>query len=156
MATMLQAPREPSRCGTERWTRRSGLSRAIKRQHSTFGNFQQRSLQVQVPSTEIEAAYGLAGLLIVIAIGLGLLAIAVWRRPSRTIAAPAAWGQLRFGFPIYALIFLAFDMEMIFMYPWAVVFADLGIAAFIDMMVFIALLSAGIAYAWGMGGLEWE
>ncbi len=66
------------------------------------------------------------------------------------------WTQFRFGFPIYALIFLAFDMEMIFMYPWAVIFADLGITAFIDMMVFIALLSAGIAYAWGMGGLEWE
>ena len=47
-------------------------------------------------------------------------------------------------------------MEMIFMYPWAVVFAELGLIAFLDMLVFIALLAAGIAYAWGMGGLEWE
>lgn len=111
---------------------------------------------MQSPATEFEAAYGLVGLVAVIAAGLGLLAMAVWRTPVRPIAQPPAWAQFRFGFPIYALIFLAFDMEMIFMYPWAVVFADLGVAAFLDMMVFIALLSAGIAYAWGMGGLEWE
>ncbi len=101
--------------------------------------------------------YGLSGLLVLIAGGLGLLAFAaVWRAPPRTIEAPAAWAQFRFGYPAYALIFLAFDMEMIFMYPWAVVFAGLGVTAFVDMMIFIALLSAGIAYAWGMGGLEWE
>jgi NAD(P)H-quinone oxidoreductase subunit 3 len=104
----------------------------------------------------IPSDYDLPAILIVIAAGLGLLALALWRRPPRVMEAPAAWAQYRFGFPIYALIFLAFDMEMIFMYPWAVVFADLGITAFVDMMVFIALLSAGIAYAWGMGGLEWE
>jgi NADH:ubiquinone oxidoreductase subunit 3 (subunit A) len=108
------------------------------------------------PTTELEAAYGLSGLVAVIAAGLGLLAMGVWRMPARPISQPPAWAQFRFGFPIYTLIFLAFDMEMIFMYPWAVVFADLGVAAFLDMMVFIALLSAGIAYAWGMGGLEWE
>ena len=111
---------------------------------------------VQTPANGIEAAYSLVGLLVVLGIGLALLTAAVWRRPARSIKAPSAWAQFRFGFPIYALIFLAFDMEMIFMYPWAVVFADLGIIAFADMMVFIALLSAGIAYAWGMGGLEWE
>lgn len=54
------------------------------------------------------------------------------------------------------LLFLAFDMEMIFMYPWAVVFGELGVVAFLDMLVFIGLLSAAIAYAWGMGGLAWE
>ena len=111
---------------------------------------------MQATATEIEAEYSLVGLMIVIATGLALLAIAVWRKPADIIEVPPAWAQFRFGFPIYALIFLAFDMEMIFMYPWGVVFADLGLPAFIDMMVFIALLSAGIAYAWGMGGLEWE
>jgi NADH-quinone oxidoreductase subunit A len=111
---------------------------------------------MQAPSTEVRVAYSLIGLLVVIAIGLTLLAMAFWHRPSRVLSAPPAWAQSRFGFPIYALIFLAFDMEMIFMYPWAVVFADLGLTAFVDMMIFIALLSAGIAYAWGMGGLEWE
>jgi NAD(P)H-quinone oxidoreductase subunit 3 len=101
------------------------------------------------------SAFAIPGLVLVIMVGLALLAIALWRVPSRPIAAPAAWAQLRFGFPIYALIFIAFDMEMIFMYPWAVVFADIGFIAFADMLVFIALLAAGIAYAWGQGTLEW-
>ncbi|MEO8713530.1 MAG: NADH-quinone oxidoreductase subunit A [Acetobacteraceae bacterium] len=100
--------------------------------------------------------YAPVALLVVLAAGIGLLALAVRAAPVRTIAAPSAWAQFRFGYPIYALIFLAFDMEMIFMYPWAVVFARIGFDAFLDMLVFIAILSAGIAYAWGMGGLEWE
>ena len=75
---------------------------------------------------------------------------------AHPLSVPAAWKQYRFGFATYSLIFLAFDMEMIFMYPWAVVFAGIGVKAFGDMLVFICLLSAGIAYAWGLGGLEWE
>lgn len=105
----------------------------------------------------IENQYGLVGLVLVMTLGLSFLAAAAfWRNPRLTIDVPRAWNQRRFGFVVYALIFLAFDMEMIFMYPWAVVFADIGIVAFLDMLVFIVLLSAGIAYAWGMGGLEWE
>ncbi|HJS87102.1 MAG TPA: NADH-quinone oxidoreductase subunit A [Acetobacteraceae bacterium] len=100
--------------------------------------------------------YAPVALVAVLAVGLGLLALALRAGPVRRIEAPSAWAQFRFGYPIYALIFLAFDMEMIFMYPWAVVFAAIGLTAFIDMLVFIAILSAGIAYAWGMGGLEWE
>lgn len=103
------------------------------------------------------SSYGIAGLVVLIAAGLALLAAAWLRKPKPAAPpAPAAWAQFRFGYPVYALIFLAFDMEMIFMYPWAVVFADIGLSAFFDMLVFIALLSAGIAYAWRMGGLEWE
>ena len=105
------------------------------------------------------SAYGIAGLTVLVAAGLGVLAFAVsasrWQ-PRPGPSSPAAWAQRHFGFPVIALIFLAFDMEMIFMYPWAVVFADLGITAFLDMLVFIALLSSGVLYAWAMGGLEWE
>ncbi len=99
------------------------------------------------------AAVGLVGLFVV---GVALLAAAFWQRKAREIKSPSSWKQYRFGFATYALIFLAFDMEMIFMYPWAVVFAQTGTKAFLDMLVFIGLLLAGIAYAWGMGGLEWE
>ncbi len=88
--------------------------------------------------------------------GGGLLAAALLSTSVETLERADAWKTYRFGFVVYALIFLAFDMEMIFMYPWAVVFAGLGVKAFLDMLVFIALLSAGIAYAWTMGGLEWE
>lgn len=103
------------------------------------------------------ADYGFVGLVLLVALGLALLAAAAFARvPRRCLATPPAWAQFRFGYLVYALIFLSFDMEMIFMYPWGVVFRDLGVAAFLDMLVFIALLSAGIAYAWGMGGLRWE
>ncbi|MBN9560549.1 MAG: NADH-quinone oxidoreductase subunit A [Alphaproteobacteria bacterium] len=105
----------------------------------------------------ILTAYGMIALVLVMAAGLSLCAAAAFIRVSRRdIRSPPAWSQFRFGYGVYALIFLSFDMEMIFMYPWAVVFADLGVSAFLDMLVFIALLSAGIAYAWGMGGLRWE
>ncbi len=99
------------------------------------------------------AAVGLAALLM---LGLALLLVAVWRPKVKKLELPAAWKQYRFGYPTFALIFLAFDMEMIFMYPWAVVFRGIGLEAFFDMLVFIAILLAGLAYAWRMGGLEWE
>jgi NADH-quinone oxidoreductase subunit A len=99
------------------------------------------------------AIVALAGLA---ALGFALLGAALWRPAGQVLEAPDSWKQYRFGFATYALIFLAFDMEMIFMYPWAVVFARIGVKAFLDMLVFIALLGGGIAYAWGMGGLKWE
>lgn len=113
-----------------------------------------------MPNTRISPVlsdYGFVALVLVMTFGLALMAAGIFTRaPSRSISIPPVWSQFRFGYAIYALIFLAFDMEMIFMYPWAVVFADIGLSAFFDMLVFIALLAAGIAYAWGMGGLAWE
>lgn len=99
------------------------------------------------------AVVGLVGLA---CLGATLLLAAVVRPRTETIEAPDAWKNYRFGFATFTLIFVAFDMEMIFMYPWAVVFAKTGLKAFLDMLVFIGLLSAGIAYAWTMGGLKWE
>ena len=99
------------------------------------------------------AIVSLAGLF---ALSTALLCAAVFRPEPVDVQVPGAWKKYRFGFAVYALIFVAFDMEMIFMYPWAVVFAKTGVKAFLDMFVFIGLLSAGVAYAWGMGGLRWE
>ncbi|MBP2371248.1 NADH:ubiquinone oxidoreductase subunit 3 (subunit A) [Pseudonocardia parietis] len=53
------------------------------------------------------------------------------------------------------MIFLAFDMEMIFMYPWAVVVATMGTAAVVEMFLFLAILLAGVVYAWREGALRW-
>ncbi|GAB3230961.1 NADH-quinone oxidoreductase subunit A [Glycomyces halotolerans] len=53
------------------------------------------------------------------------------------------------------LLFLAFDMEMVFMYPWAVVVADIGAAAVVEMFAFLALLLVGVLYVWREGGLRW-
>ena len=57
-------------------------------------------------------------------------------------------------YPI-ALVFLAFDVEMLFMYPWAVIVAERGAEAIIEMFVFLALLVAGVVWAWREGAFRW-
>lgn len=56
---------------------------------------------------------------------------------------------------IFALLFVVFDVEAVFLYPWAMVFRSLGMTGFIEMMIFIAVLLLGLIYAWGKGALEW-
>ena len=69
-------------------------------------------------------------------------------------------GDTRERFPIkfyiIAMIFIIFDIEGVFMIPWAVVFKRLGMFGFIEMAVFIAILLIGLAYVWKKGALEWE
>lgn len=66
-----------------------------------------------------------------------------------------AWSRYHVRYYSMALLFLAFDMEMVFMYPWAVVFAREGMIAFVEMLMFIVILVLGILYAWREGALEW-
>ena len=66
------------------------------------------------------------------------------------------WIQFRIQYYIYALIFVIFDVETIFIYPWAVSFKQLGLFAFIEMILFIAILSVGLVYAWRKKVLRWE
>lgn len=66
------------------------------------------------------------------------------------------WIQFRVQYYIYALIFVIFDVETVFIYPWAVAFKDLGLLAFVEMILFIAILSVGLVYAWRKKFLEWE
>jgi len=65
------------------------------------------------------------------------------------------WIQFRVQYYLYALLFVIFDIETIFVYPWAVAFNRLGFFAFIEMVVFLAILAGGWAYAWKKGVLEW-
>ena len=58
-------------------------------------------------------------------------------------------------FYVIALIFLIFDVEIVFLFPWAVVFRKIGVLAFVEMLVFIAILLVGLAYVWAKGDLEW-
>lgn len=53
------------------------------------------------------------------------------------------------------MVFLAFDMEMVFMYPWAVVVASIGTKAVVEMFAFLAILMVGVVYAWREGALRW-
>jgi NADH-quinone oxidoreductase subunit A len=55
-----------------------------------------------------------------------------------------------------SLLFLAFDMEMVFMYPWAVVFAETGVRALVEMGLFLLILILGVLYAWREGALRWS
>ncbi len=59
-------------------------------------------------------------------------------------------------FYVIAMFFIVFDIEAIFLYPWAVVFKSLGWFGFVEMLVFIAVLVVGLVYVWGKGALEWE
>ena len=64
--------------------------------------------------------------------------------------------QLNVGYYLFALIFLIFDVELIFLFPWAVAFGQISMAAFWSMMMFLGVLTVGFAYEWKKGALEWE
>jgi NADH-quinone oxidoreductase subunit A len=66
-----------------------------------------------------------------------------------------AWSRYHARYYSMALLFLAFDMEMVFMYPWAAVFVREGATAFVEMLMFIVILVLGILYAWREDALEW-
>jgi NADH-quinone oxidoreductase subunit A len=66
-----------------------------------------------------------------------------------------AWIQYNAGFYIYALIFVIFDVEVVFLFPWAVAFKKLGLFALIEMFIFLIILIVGLAYAWKKGALKW-
>jgi NADH-quinone oxidoreductase subunit A len=59
-------------------------------------------------------------------------------------------------FYLIAMLFILFDIEVVFLYPWAVVFNALGMFGFVEMIIFLAILAIGYAYIWRKGALEWE
>jgi NADH-quinone oxidoreductase subunit A len=76
-------------------------------------------------------------------------------------AVPIGDARFRFSVKFYliAMIFIVFDIEVVFLYPWAVVYRELlsrGVFIFTEMMVFIAVLLLGFFYVWRKGGLEWD
>jgi NADH:ubiquinone oxidoreductase subunit 3 (subunit A) len=67
----------------------------------------------------------------------------------------SAWVQFNIRFYVFALIFIVFDVEAVFLLPWAVVFRKLGMVAFTEGLVFIVILAVALAYVWRKGDLEW-
>ena len=63
----------------------------------------------------------------------------------------SAWIQFNIRFYVIALIFITFDVEVILLFPWAVVYKELGLFAFVEMMIFLAILSVGLIYIWLWG-----
>lgn len=66
-----------------------------------------------------------------------------------------AWAQFNVRYYLFALVFVVFDVEVIYLYPWAIVFRQLGMFAFLEMVLFLFILLVGLAYAWRKGALEW-
>lgn len=66
------------------------------------------------------------------------------------------WVQFKVGYYLYAILFLVFDVEIAFLFPWAVVFKSIGAVAFLEIFIFIIILGLGLLYAWKKGALKWE
>ena len=67
----------------------------------------------------------------------------------------SAWLQFNIRFYVIALIFLIFDVEVVFLFPWAVVFKEMGLLALIEMGIFLLILVVGLAYVWVKADLNW-
>jgi len=66
-----------------------------------------------------------------------------------------AWIRYHIQYYLYALVFVIFDVEVVFLYPWAVVFRQVGVFALAEIGVFSIILLAGLGYAWRRGALRW-
>lgn len=99
------------------------------------------------------AVAGLYGVAVLVRLGKALTDV----RPFLSGHEPAEHAVSRYHVRWYALtmIFLAFDMEMVFMYPWTLVVAQEGMTAVVEMFVFLGILFVGVVYAWREGALRW-
>ena len=87
------------------------------------------------------------------------------KRPTKTKLAPVESGMIPFHdahrrFPVQyyvvAVLFILFDIEVIFLYPWAVAYNQLGLFALVEVIIFLGILAVGLAYAWAHGDLQWS
>ncbi len=104
-------------------------------------------------------ALGVAGLFVWLAQALGP------RKPNAAKNTPFETGKVPFQQPsgrhsvrfyLPAMLFVLFDVELIFFFPWAVIYREIGIPGFVEMAIFMALLVLGFVYAWKKGALEWK
>lgn len=67
-----------------------------------------------------------------------------------------SWMQFKVGYYLFAILFLMFDVETVFLFAWAVVVQDLGVFGLVSVLFFLLVLILGLAYAWKKGALEWK
>ncbi len=65
------------------------------------------------------------------------------------------WRPFPVRYYVFALLFLIFDVEAAFLYPWAVIYSELGLYGFVEMVIFVLILGVGLVYAWKKGALKW-
>lgn len=87
------------------------------------------------------------------------------KRPNPAKAMPYESGQIPFEAPegrhgvsfyLAGMLFVLFDVELVFLFPWAVLYRKLGVFGLLEMIFFLAILSLGFIYAWRKGALEWK
>ena len=108
--------------------------------------------------------------LLIIATGFAALVVVIGhlfgpRRPTKRKSLPYESGMTPIGpgtrrmpvrFYLVAVLFILFDIEVVFFLPWAIVFRSLGLFGFVEMVIFVLILVIGYVYAWKKGALEWE
>ncbi len=105
----------------------------------------------------IGAALALVGLML----GVGKLVRPVRPQADKYITYEAGsdpvggWGQSNVRYYVYALLFVIFDVEAVFIFPWAVGLGSLGVFGLVEMVIFILILTLGLVYAWRKGVLRW-
>jgi len=120
----------------------------------------------------LDGFYGFIPILLMIGLGVGFAAGSVLlsqflgpRKPTPEKLAPYECGMPAVGdardrqsikFYLVAMIFLLFDIEVAFLYPWAIAFRDLGMMGFVQVLTFFALLTTGYVYVWRKGAFDWS
>lgn len=121
-------------------------------------------------SPDYTRAYLFIGLLTIVALALAIAPLLLSKlvapkKPGLTKTASYEcglesrgdpWAQFRVQYYLYALLFVIFDVEVVFLYPWALVWKELGVVALAELAVFLAVLAVGLVYAWKKGLLEWR
>jgi NADH-quinone oxidoreductase subunit A len=121
------------------------------------------------PSASYLASYSAILAFLLVVVGFVAVNLVLWKiiRPSRFSEEKlttyecgenptgSAWIQFNIRFYVFALLFIIFDVEAVFLLPWAVVFREIGPLAFAEGLVFIAILAVALAYVWRKGDLEW-
>jgi NADH:ubiquinone oxidoreductase subunit 3 (subunit A) len=121
------------------------------------------------PSSDFLASYSSVLTFLVVIVGFLAVNLVVWWviRPSRFSEEKlttyecgenptgSAWVQFNIRFYVVALIFLVFDVEAVFLLPWAVVFKKIGVLAYVEGLVFLGILVVALIYVWRKGDLQW-
>jgi NADH-quinone oxidoreductase subunit A len=108
--------------------------------------------------------------ILVLAVAMGVLILLIDKflgphRPTEKKGKPYESGMMPYGeavrrihvrYYLVAVLFILFDVDVIFFLPWAVSFRKLGVLGFVEMLVFVAILAVGFIYIWKKGALEWE
>jgi NADH-quinone oxidoreductase subunit A len=111
----------------------------------------------------IAVAFVLAG--VITAAMLVLASTLGKKKPSPVKSEPFECGESPFSLPggklaikfyLTAILFILFDVELVFLYPWAVIYRQLGMAGLVEMGIFLGILMVGYIYAWDNGALDWE